>query len=90
MHFQVQKIPEAGDGIEIQNQCPDFESLIGVSHLIQSTRAGEDFGLMIIGFVVLVSVLKYHFFEYGSRYAISTQTSIIDGYKNLGTSILIL
>ncbi len=27
---------------------------IGVSHLIQSTRAGADFGLMIIGFVVLV------------------------------------
>jgi Mn2+ and Fe2+ transporters of the NRAMP family len=61
---------------------------IGVSHLIQSTRAGADFGLMIIGFVVLVSVLKYPFFEYGSRYANSTQTSIIDGYKKLGTPIL--
>ena len=33
MHFQVQKIPEAGDGIEIQNQCPDSESPIGASHL---------------------------------------------------------
>lgn len=63
---------------------------IGVSHLIQSTRAGADFGLMIIGFVVLVSVLKYPFFEYGSRYANSTQTSIIDGYKKLGTPILAL
>ena len=63
---------------------------IGVSHLIQSTRAGADFGLMIIGFVVLVSVLKYPFFEYGSRYANSTQTSIIDGYKKLGTPILVL
>ena len=61
---------------------------IGVSHLIQSTRAGADFGLLIIGFVVLVSVLKYPFFEYGSRYANSTQTSIIDGYKKLGTPIL--
>ena len=45
---------------------------------------------MIIGFVVLVSVLKYPFFEYGSRYANSTQTSIIDGYKKLGTPILVL
>jgi len=61
---------------------------IGVSHLIQSTRAGADFGLLIIGFVILVSVLKYPFFEYGSRYANSTQTSIIDGYKKLGTPIL--
>jgi len=61
---------------------------IGVSHLVQSTRAGADFGLMILGFVVLVTLLKYPFFEYGSRYANSTQTSIIDGYKRLGTPAL--
>ena len=61
---------------------------IGVSHLIQSTRAGADFGLMILGFVVLATVLKYPFFEYGSRYANATQTSIIDGYKKLGTPAL--
>ena len=57
---------------------------IGVSHLVQSTRAGADFGLLILGFVILSSLLKYPFFEYGSRYANSTQTSIIDGYKKLG------
>ena len=61
---------------------------IGVSHLIQSTRAGADFGLMILGFVVIVTLLKYPFFEYGSRYANSTQTSIIDGYKKLGKPVL--
>ena len=61
---------------------------IGVSHLVQSTRAGADFGLMILGFVVLVTLLKYPFFEYGSRYANSTQTSIIDGYKKLGKPAL--
>lgn len=61
---------------------------IGVSHLVQSTRAGADFGLMILGFVVLVTLLKYPFFEYGSRYANSTQTSIIDGYKQLGRPAL--
>jgi len=61
---------------------------IGVSHLVQSTRAGADFGLMILGFVILVSLLKYPFFEYGSRYANSTQTSIIDGYKKLGKPAL--
>ena len=57
---------------------------IGVSHLVQSTRAGADFGLMMLGFVILITVVKYPFFEYGSRYANSTQTSIIDGYKKLG------
>ena len=61
---------------------------IGVSHLVQSTRAGADFGLLILGFVILASLLKYPFFEYGSRYANSTQTSIIDGYKKLGKPVL--
>lgn len=61
---------------------------IGVSHLVQSTRAGADFGLLILGFVILVILLKYPFFEYGSRYANSTQTSIIDGYKKLGKPAL--
>jgi len=31
---------------------------IGVSHLVQSTRAGADFGLLILGFVILVTLLK--------------------------------
>ena len=61
---------------------------IGVSHLVQSTRAGADFGLMIVGFVILVNLLKYPFFEYGSRYANATQTSIIDGYSQLGKPAL--
>ncbi|MGY5148575.1 MAG: NRAMP family divalent metal transporter [Candidatus Nitrosopumilus sp. bin_68KS] len=61
---------------------------IGVSHLVQSTRAGADFGLLILGFVILVTLLKYPFFEYGSRYANSTQTSIIDGYRKLGKPAL--
>lgn len=61
---------------------------IGVSHLVQSTRAGADFGLLILGFVILVTLLKYPFFEYGSRYANSTHTSIIDGYKQIGRPAL--
>ena len=61
---------------------------IGASHLVQSTRAGADFGLLILGFVIVVTLLKYPFFEYGSRYANSTQTSIIDGYKKLGKPAL--
>jgi len=61
---------------------------IGVSHLVQSTRAGADFGLLLLGFVIITSLLKYPFFEYGSRYANVTQTSIIDGYKKLGKPAL--
>ncbi len=61
---------------------------IGVSHLVQSTRAGADYGLLLLGFVIVVSLLKYPFFEYGSRYANVTQTSIIDGYKKIGKPVL--
>ena len=41
-------------------------------------------------FVILANVLKYPFFEHGSRYANVTGTSIIDGYEKLGEKILIL
>jgi len=61
---------------------------IGVSHLVQSTRAGADFGLLVLGIVIITCLLKYPFFEYGSRYANVTQTSIIDGYKKLGKPVL--
>ncbi len=63
---------------------------IGVSHLVQSTRAGADFGFALIAFVLLALLFKYPFFEYGSRYANVTGTSIIDGYKRLGKNALIL
>ncbi len=56
---------------------------IGVSHLVQSTKAGALFGLTLMGFVVLANILKYPFFEYGSRYAAATGESIISGYYKL-------
>lgn len=57
---------------------------IGVSHLVQSTRAGADFGLALIPFVLAANIFKYPFFEFGSRYANATGTSIIDGYNRIG------
>ena len=57
---------------------------IGVSHLVQSTRAGAEFGFALIIFVVLSNVLKYPFFEFSSRYTNATGTSLIDGYLRLG------
>ncbi len=61
---------------------------IGVSHLVQSTQAGEKFGFGLLWAVIIANLLKYPFFEYGSRYANATGTSIIDGYKALGKSAL--
>lgn len=61
---------------------------IGVSHLVQSTRAGANFGFGLVWAVVISNVLKYPFFEYASRYANVTKTSIIDGYLKIGKWML--
>lgn len=63
---------------------------IGVSHLVQSTRAGADYGFALFSAILLANLLKYPFFEFASRYANATGTSIIDGYKRVGTWMLIL
>jgi Mn2+/Fe2+ NRAMP family transporter len=63
---------------------------IGVSHLVQSTRAGAEFGFLLLGVVIAVNLLKYPFFEYASRYASATGTSVIDGYEKLGRKYLLI
>jgi Mn2+/Fe2+ NRAMP family transporter len=57
---------------------------IGVSHLVQSTRAGALYGFGLVWAVVAANVAKYPFFEFGSRYAAATGTSLIDGYRAMG------
>ena len=63
---------------------------IGVSHLVQSTRAGAEFGMGLIWALLLVNLFKYPFFQYGPRYASATGESLLDGYKKLGKGILIV
>ena len=62
---------------------------IGVSHLVQSTRAGADFGFGLLWALLIVNLFKYPFFQYGPRYASATGESLIDGYKRLGKGVLI-
>ena len=62
---------------------------IGVSHLVQSTRAGAEFGWGLIWALILVNILKYPFFQYGPRYAIATGESLLDGYYKIGKVFLI-
>jgi Mn2+/Fe2+ NRAMP family transporter len=57
---------------------------IGVSHLVQSTRAGASYGWALVWAVVLANFFKYPFLEYGPRYAIATGESMIEGYNRLG------
>lgn len=73
-----------GPGILFASTC------IGVSHLVQSTRAGAVYGFDLIWIILLANLFKYPFFEYASRYANATGTSIIDGYNRLGKWVLLL
>jgi len=57
---------------------------IGASHIVQSTRAGADYGFGLLVFVLLSNFLKYPFFEFGHRYTAATGESIIEGYRKLG------
>ncbi len=62
---------------------------IGVSHLVQSTRAGADYGYGLIWALLLINIIKYPFFQFGPRYALATGESLLDGYKKLGKGVLI-
>ena len=57
---------------------------IGVSHLVQSTRAGADYGWGLLWALLLVNLFKYPFFQFGPRYALATGESLLDGYFKLG------
>ncbi|HPE34429.1 MAG TPA: Nramp family divalent metal transporter [Bacteroidales bacterium] len=63
---------------------------VGVSHLVQSTRAGANYGFELVWVLILANVLKYPFMEYGPRYACATGHSLIEGYKKIGNWALIL
>lgn len=61
---------------------------VGVSHLVQSTRAGADFGFGLIWALFLVHLFKYPFFQFGPRYVAATGETLLDGYRKLGKPVL--
>ena len=63
---------------------------IGVSHLVQSTRAGADYGFTLLWAILMANLFKYPFFEFGSRYASAKGKSIIDGYAGMSKWMLYL
>ncbi|MBX3250331.1 MAG: divalent metal cation transporter [Myxococcales bacterium] len=63
---------------------------VGVSHLVQSTRAGASYGLALAGVVVLANLVKYPAFRLGPQYAAATGTSMLEGYRRRGLGALLL
>ena len=79
MNFTLRKL---GPGILFAGAA------IGVSHLVQSTRAGADFGFGLIWALILINLIKFPFFQFGTRYTIATGHDLLLGFKKLGTWVL--
>lgn len=62
---------------------------IGTSHLVLSTKAGAQYGWIMIFPIILANILKYPFFEFGVRYTNITNKTLIEGYLNRGKAYLI-
>ena len=67
-----------GPGIMFASAC------IGVSHLVQSTRAGALAGFGLLWAILAANAAKYPFFEFGSRYASASGQSLIEGFRTFG------
>ena len=80
----ISKIKKLGPGLLFAGAA------IGVSHLVQSTRAGADFGFGLLWALILTNLFKYPFFLFGPKYAIATNESLLDGYFKLGKSFLVI
>jgi Mn2+/Fe2+ NRAMP family transporter len=63
-------------------------SAVGVSHLVQSTRGGAEFGPSILPVIIFICLLKYPLFRFGAWYTATTGNTIIEGYRQLGRWIL--
>ena len=57
---------------------------VGVSHLVQSTRAGADYGFTLVWAIILANIFKYPFLEFGPRYAIATNETMLEGLNRVG------
>ncbi|MCK0136049.1 divalent metal cation transporter [Arenibacter sp. S6351L] len=62
---------------------------IGTSHLVLSTKAGAQYGWIMVIPIILANILKYPFFEFGVRYTNITNKTLIEGYLNRGKAYLI-
>jgi len=63
---------------------------IGVSHLVQSTKSGAEFGFGLLWALILCNFFKYPFFFFGTKYTHATRETLLDGYLKINKSVLII
>ena len=78
----IDKVKKLGPGLLFAGAA------IGVSHLVQSTKAGAEFGFGLIWALLLCNFFKYPFFLFGTKYAFSTGETLLHGYKKIGDYVL--
>lgn len=61
---------------------------VGVSHLVNATKAGANFGTQLILAVIIIHILKYPFFQIATKYAAVTGNNLLEGYYKLHKSLL--
>lgn len=62
---------------------------IGVSHLVQSTRAGADFGFGLLWALILINIVKYPFFKIGTYFPAVTGKTLLEGYASIHKGVLV-
>ncbi len=62
---------------------------IGVSHIVQSTRAGALYSFELVIVVILANLLKLPILEMGVRYPLETREHLLHGYHKLGKHYLL-
>ena len=63
---------------------------VGVSHLVQSTRGGAEFGLVAVLIVAASCLIKWPAFRFGPLYAALTGDTLLDGYRRRGRWTLVI
>lgn len=63
---------------------------VGVSHLVQATRAGAGYGLSMTFIVLIACIIKYPSLRFGGEYATITGRNLVTSYRERGWFIFIL
>lgn len=61
---------------------------IGTSHLVLSTKAGAQYGWLMVIPILAANLLKYPFFEFGIRFTHIKKQSLLEGYAAFGKKYL--
>lgn len=74
----LQKLKALGPGLLYAGAA------VGVSHIVQSTKAGAEYGYILIIGIILAHIFKYPFFELGPKYTQLTKQNLLHGYAKIG------